>query len=619
MNKFKIAEMQYTNQRFLPTTTAEMRERGWEEADFILITGDAYVDHPSFGAAIISRLLESKGFRVAVLSQPDPASAKNFRILGRPRLGFLITAGNIDSMVNNYTVSKKRRPQDIYTAGSKPGLRPDRAAIVYSIRVREAFGQVPIILGGLEASLRRLAHYDYWNDKVRRSVLIDAGADIIVYGMGERAISEIAAHLAQGIPVGEIRSVRGTVYRTDTLPEESTYCILPSFKEVSTDKQAFARSFMLQYENNDHVRGKTLIESYDHCLVVQNPPALPLTREELDRVYELPFLKRYHPVYEADGGVPALEEIRFSLTGSRGCFGNCHFCSLTFHQGRLVSSRSHDSLVREATALTRLPGFKGYIHDVGGPTANFRDPACGTQREKGSCKNRDCLVPVPCKNLAVSHHDLLLLLDRLRKIPGVKKVFIRSGLRFDYIMADPDPRFLTCLVEHHVSGQLKVAPEHISGRVLALMNKAPHELFERFAARFEKLNRKLGKKQFLLPYYISGHPGSTLHDSIALACFFREKHFIPEQVQDFYPTPGTVSTCMYYTGINPRTGRSVYVARSAHEKAMQRALLHFHRSKNYRLVYAALMKAGRKDLIGYGPGCLIKPRHKRAGRTNAQV
>ncbi len=607
--------MQEAVQRFLPATSAEMRERGWQEADFILITGDAYVDHPSFGAAIISRLLQSRGYKVAVLSQPGPESAKNFRVLGRPRLGFLVTAGNIDSMVNNYTAAKRKRTKDVYSPGARAGLRPDRASIAYSIRVREAFGQVPIILGGLEASLRRLAHYDYWSDKVRRSVLMDSGADLVVYGMGERAILEVAELLDKGVPVHEIRSVPGTVYKTAGLPEGGEYVMLPSFNEIKSDKPSFTRSFTLQYENNCHIRGKTLVEAYDGGMVAQNPPAAPLSREELDGVYELPYVKNYHPAYEQAGGVPALEEVRFSLTASRGCFGNCHFCSLTFHQGRLVSSRSHASLVREAQGLTLLSGFKGYIHDVGGPTANFRNPACEAQRTGGGCRNRECLVPSPCKNLEVDHNDLLSLLEALKKIPGVKKVFIRSGLRFDYILADPDPRFLRSLVKDHISGQLKVAPEHVADHVLRLMNKPPHALYERFSALFYKLTAELQKKQYLVPYYISAHPGSTLRDAIALACYFHGKHYIPEQVQDFYPTPGTISTCMYYTGTDPRSGRAVFVARSPHEKAMQRALMQFNQPQNYRLVYDALVRAGRKDLIGFGPACLIKPRRRRTTNT----
>ncbi|MBN1799747.1 MAG: YgiQ family radical SAM protein [Spirochaetales bacterium] len=598
-------------QEFLPISQKDMQQRRWQEPDFILITGDAYVDHPSFGAALISRLLESRGYKIAVLSQPNPQSAKYFRVLGKPRLGFLITAGNIDSMVNNYTVSRKKRTRDVYSPGGKRDLRPDRAAIVYSIKVREAYGHIPIILGGLEASLRRLAHYDYWTDKIRRSILMDSNADLVVYGMGERAVLEIAAQLNKGIPVSEITSVRGTVYKTRTLTALTDYITLPAYESLKADKQVFAKSFLIQYHNNDYCKGKSLVESYGQYSLVQHPPAAPLSAQELDEIYEFNYAKDYHPIYKQAGGVPALEEVQFSLTSCRGCFGNCHFCSLTFHQGRLVHSRSHESLIREAKGLTALSGFKGYIHDVGGPTANFRHAACTKQLKNGSCTDKDCLVPSPCKNLIIDHSDYLDLLLKLKKIKGVKKVFVRSGLRFDYMLADPDNRFFTALVKDHISGQLKVAPEHISDHVLKLMNKTPHALYEKFKRRFYALNKQLQKTQYLVPYFMSGHPGSTLHDAIALACYFSESGFIPEQVQDFYPTPGTVSTCMYYTGINPRTGTAVYVPKSLKEKAMQRALMHFNRPGNYRLVRDALLSAGRKDLIGFAKSCLIRPYQKK--------
>ncbi len=598
-------------QEFLPITQKDMQKRNWQEADFVLISGDAYVDHPSFGAALISRLLESRGYKIAILSQPNPQSAKYFRALGRPRLGFLITAGNIDSMVNNYSVSKKKRKRDVYSPGGKQGLRPDRATIVYSIKVREAYGHIPIILGGLEASLRRLAHYDYWTDKIRRSILMDSNADLVVYGMGERAILEIAALLNKGVPVSEINSVKGTAYKTKSLTALTDYIMLPSYDSLKENKQVFAENFLIQYNNNDYLKGKTLVESYGQYSVVQRPPAEPLSRQELDELYEFNYTKGYHPVYKEAGGVPAIEEVKFSLTSCRGCFGNCHFCSLTFHQGRLVNSRSHESLMREAEKLTDMPDFKGYIHDVGGPTANFRKAACTSQLKKGSCTHKECLVPTPCKNLLVDHSDYLALLSKLKNIPGIKKVFIRSGLRFDYILADSDTRFFTALVKDHISGQLKVAPEHVSDHVLTLMNKAPHILFEKFKRRFYTLNKQLHKNQYLVPYYISGHPGSTLHDAIELACYFQQSGFIPEQVQDFYPTPGTVSTCMYYTGINPRTGTTVYVPKDPHEKAMQRALMHFNRPINFRLVHSALMRAGRKDLIGFAKSCLIRPYQKK--------
>jgi uncharacterized radical SAM protein YgiQ len=594
---------------FLPISQHDMKRRGWDELDFVLVTGDAYVDHPSFGAAVIARLLEKHGYRIGIIAQPDWTGAAGFRVLGKPRLGFLVTAGSIDSMVNHYTVAKKKRSDDVFSPGRQGGLRPDRAAISYAIRIREAFGRIPVILGGIEASLRRLAHFDYWQDKVRRSVLIDSGADLIVYGMGERQIVEIATALQEGRPIEEITGVRGTVYRTKTFEGNVDVVTLPSYETVARDKEAFAESFRLQYEQSDSCSNKILVEPYADCQVVQNPPALPLAPHELDEIYELPYQRAAHPVYEAQGGVNSIEEVRFSLVSSRGCFGNCSFCSLTFHQGRTVQSRSADSVVREAEALTRLPDFKGYIHDVGGPTANFTHPACARQERGGSCPNRECLVPSPCPNLDTDHSEYLALLRRLRALPGIKKVFIRSGLRYDYLMADRSQTFFRELVEHHVSGQLKVAPEHVSEEVLALMHKPPHHTYVQFKKRFDELNRRLGKKQFLLPYFISSHPGSTLEDAIDLACFFRDNRFTPEQVQDFYPTPGTLSTCMYHTELDPFTRRPVFVAKSLKDKAVQRALMQYRNPKNHHIVLDALTRSGRQDLIGFGPECLVRPGH----------
>jgi uncharacterized radical SAM protein YgiQ len=592
---------------FLPVTQKDMQRRGWSDLDFVLVTGDAYVDHPSFGAAVIGRLLEKHGYRVGVIAQPDWTGAAAFRVLGKPRLAFLVTAGNIDSMVNNYTVARKKRNDDAYAPGRAGGKRPDRAAISYAIRIREAYGRIPVILGGLEASLRRLAHFDYWQSKVRRSLIIDSGADLIVYGMGERQIVEIASELKRGREISQITAVRGTVYKVKTMEPGEADIVLPSFETIQSDKRAYADSFRLQYANSEAATARRLVEPYHDCLVVQNPPALPLTSGELDDVYELPYVRAAHPVYDRDGGVSAIEEVRFSLTASRGCFGNCSFCSLTFHQGRTVQARTAESVVREAKLLTGLDGFKGYIHDVGGPTANFFHPACAKQARVGSCPDRECLTPQPCRRLDADHGEYLALLQRLRALPGVKKVFIRSGLRFDYLLADPSPDFFHELVEHHVSGQLKVAPEHVSTNVLALMNKPPHAVYEKFRKRFTELNRRLGKNQFLLPYFISSHPGATLAQAIELACYFRDHRLAPEQVQDFYPTPGTLATCMYHTGLDPRNMQPVYTARTPGEKAAQRALMQYRHPKNRHLVLAALKRAGRDDLIGFGPQCLVRP------------
>ena len=591
---------------YLPVSRQDLERRGWRELDFVLISGDAYIDHPSFGAALIARLLESRGYRTGIIPQPDWRNVEDFRRLGRPRLAFLITAGNLDSMVSNYSVSRHRRRRDDYSPGARPGLRPDRALIVYTVCAKQAYKNVPVILGGLEASLRRLSHYDYWSDSVRRSVLLDAKADLLVYGMGELAILEIAETLAEGTPVREITTVPGTVFRRSNLEALDSYTLLPGFEEVRTDNRAFAVSFRLQSENCDPITAKICVEPSGDGYLVQNPPGRPLSQSELDALYELPYTRDVHPMYLSDGGVKAIEEVRFSLVSSRGCFGGCSFCSLGFHQGRIVQARSHASLIREAEGLTRLPGFKGYIHDVGGPTANFRMPACNDQLQRGSCMNRQCLFPAPCRNLEISHRNYLVLLRKLRQVRRVKKVFVRSGVRFDYLLADPDQSFFRELCEHHISGQLKVAPEHVSTRVLDLMGKPGIEVFERFKKRYEEINRELGKRQYLVPYFISSHPGADLRAAVELAEYLRDTGFIPEQVQDFYPTPGTLSTCMYWTGLDPRTMKAVYVARSQQEKAMQRALIQFRDPRNRRLVSQALIMAGRKDLIGYSSHCLIK-------------
>ena len=591
---------------YLPVSRQDLERRGWRELDFVLISGDAYIDHPSFGAALIARLLESRGYRTGIIPQPDWRNVEDFRRLGRPRLAFLITAGNLDSMVSNYSVSRHRRRRDDYSPGARPGLRPDRALIVYTVCAKQAYKNVPVILGGLEASLRRLSHYDYWSDSVRRSVLLDAKADLLVYGMGELAILEIAETLAEGTPVREITTVPGTVFRRSNLEALDSYTLLPGFEEVRTDNRAFAVSFRLQSENCDPITAKICVEPSGDGYLVQNPPGRPLSQSELDALYELPYTRDVHPMYLSDGGVKAIEEVRFSLVSSRGCFGGCSFCSLGFHQGRIVQARSHASLIREAEGLTRLPGFKGYIHDVGGPTANFRMPACNDQLQRGSCRNKQCLFPAPCRNLEISHRNYLVLLRKLRQVRRVKKVFVRSGVRFDYLLADPDESFFRELCEHHISGQLKVAPEHVSTRVLDLMGKPGIEVFERFKKRYEEINRELGKRQYLVPYFISSHPGADLRAAVELAEYLRDTGFIPEQVQDFYPTPGTLSTCMYWTGLDPRTMKAVYVARSQQEKAMQRALIQFRDPRNRRLVSQALIMAGRSDLIGYTSRCLIK-------------
>ena len=597
-------------QNFLPMTQEEMRERGWEQCDFVYVIGDAYVDHPSFGPAIISRVLESRGYRVGIVAQPDWKNPESISILGKPRLGFLVSAGNMDSMVNHYTVSKKRRKEDMYTPGGVMGKRPDYAAVVYSNLIRSVYKETPIILGGIEASLRRLAHYDYWSNKVKRSILLDSQADLISYGMGEHSIVEIADALDAGIDVRDITYIAGTVFRTKNLDLIYDGMELPSFEQIREDKKQYAKSFYTQYSNTDPFSGKRLIELYekDHVYVIQNPPAMPLTQMEMDDVYALPYMRTYHPSYEAAGGVPAIKEIKFSLISNRGCFGGCSFCALTFHQGRIVQTRSHESIVEEAKMLTKEPDFKGYIHDVGGPTANFRAPACQKQMTKGVCPNKQCLFPKPCERLQADHSDYVLLLRKLREIPGVKKVFIRSGIRFDYLLADKKQDFLRELCKYHVSGQLKVAPEHVADQVLKYMGKPSNQVYQKFMKEYEKMNQNLGLKQYLVPYLMSSHPGSTMKEAIELAEYLRDLGYMPEQVQDFYPTPSTISTCMYYTGYDPRTMQPVYVPITPHEKAMQRALIQYRDPKNYELVKEALLREGRDDLIGFGPECLITPR-----------
>ena len=597
------------NDGFLPVSRKEMNERGWDQVDFVYISGDAYVDHPSFGHAIITRLLESRGYRVGIIAQPDWKTPDSVTVFGEPRLGFLVSAGNMDSMVNHYSVSKKRRKTDAYTPGGVMGKRPDYACVVYGNLIRQTYKKTPVILGGIEASLRRMAHYDYWSDKLKRSLLLDSGADILSYGMGEHSIIEIAEALDAGIPVEEITYINGTVVKAKNLDSVYDAEILPSFEELKADRLTYARSFYTQYLNTDAFNGKRLVEPYsDHLYVVQNPPALPLTEMEMDDIYSLPYMRTYHPSYEALGGVPAISEIRFSLISNRGCFGGCSFCALTFHQGRIIQTRSHQSLLDEARQITQEKDFKGYIHDVGGPTANFRHPSCKKQLKYGVCKNRQCLFPAPCKNLNADHSDYVRLLKELRAIPKVKKVFIRSGIRFDYLLKEEDRTFLRELCEYHVSGQLKVAPEHVAAPVLSLMGKPEHKVYEQFTEEFYKMNKKIGKEQYLVPYLMSSHPGSTLKEAVELAEYCRDLGYMPEQVQDFYPTPSTLSTCMYYTGVDPRTMKPVYVPKSPHEKAMQRALIQYRNPELYDLVSEALHKAGRTDLIGFGPKCLIRPR-----------
>lgn len=603
--------------KFLPVNRAEMEARGIRQLDFVYVTGDAYVDHPSFGHAIISRLLESRGYTVGILAQPDWKNAASVMEFGCPRLGFLVAAGNMDSMVNHYTVSKKRRQTDAYTPGGVMGRRPDYAVLVYCNLIRQAYKDVPIIAGGIEASLRRLAHYDYWSDRVRRSVLMDCGADLISYGMGEHSIVEIADALNSGLTIRDITFINGTCYRTKRLEDVYDYTLLPSYEEICKDKRAYAESFAVQYRNTDPYTANRLVEPYGTVYVVQNPPAKPLSQQEMDDIYALPYCRTFHPMYEAAGGIPAIAEVKFSLTSNRGCFGGCNFCALTMHQGRIVQTRSHDSILEEAKQMTEEPEFKGYIHDVGGPTANFRHPSCKKQLTKGVCANRQCLFPTPCPNLDVDHSDYVALLQKLRKLPRVKKVFIRSGIRFDYLMADPSDAFFRELVQYHVSGQLKVAPEHVSDRVLSMMGKPRHEVYEKFTKRYRNMNEACHQNQFLVPYLMSSHPGCAMEDAVELACYLHKLHYMPEQVQDFYPTPATVSTCMYYTGLDPRTMEPVYVEKNPHRKAMQRALMQYGRPENFELVKEALQLAGRTDLIGFGPDCLIRPRQLRKEKQGA--
>ena len=594
---------------FLPISKEDMKEASIEQLDFVYICGDAYVDHPSFGHAIISRILEAHGYKVGIIAQPDWKDRESINRLGEPRLGFLVSAGNMDSMVNHYSVSKKRRTTDAFTPGGVMGKRPDYATIVYCNLIRQTYKHKPIIIGGIEASLRRLAHYDYWSNKLKRSILLDSGADLISYGMGEHSIVEIADALDSGLDIKDITFIDGTVYKTRDRESIYNAIELPHFEALKADKLEYAKSFYIQYSNTDPFSGKRLFETYDEKLfVVQNPPAKPLTQSEMDSVYALPYMRDYHPSYKELGGVPAIEEVKFSLISNRGCYGGCSFCALTFHQGRIIQTRSHESILAEANKIIWDPDFKGYIHDVGGPTANFRAPACDKQMTKGACPHKQCLFPKPCQNLKVDHSDYLKLLRKLRELPNVKKVFIRSGIRFDYLIYDNDRTFLRELCEHHVSGQLKVAPEHISDAVLEKMGKPGVDVYNRFVKAYKDMNEKIGKKQYLVPYLMSSHPGSTLKEAVELAEFLRDLGYMPEQVQDFYPTPSTISTCMYYTGVDPRNMQPIYVAVNPHEKAMQRALIQYRNPKNYDLVYEALVKAGRTDLIGFDKKCLIRPR-----------
>lgn len=594
---------------FLPVTREEMEKLGWERPDFVYVIGDAYVDHSSFGPAVISRVLEAKGYKVAMIPQPDWKRDDSIAVFGEPRLAFLVSSGNMDSMVNHYTAAKKKRRSDAYSPGGKAGLRPDRAVTVYGNLIRRTYKHTPVILGGIEASLRRLAHYDYWSDQVRRSVLLDSGADLISYGMGERSIAAIAEALDSGLPVSSLTFIPGTVYKTKEIPEMTDPVFLPSWEEVAGNREAYGKSFRIQYENTDSITGRVLAEDYgNRGYVVQNPPSGPLTEQEMDDVYELPYMRTWHPMYDQQGGIPAFSEIRFSLTSSRGCFGGCNFCALTFHQGRVVQARSEESLVREAKILTEDPEFKGYIHDVGGPTADFTGPSCEKQLKRGVCASRQCLFPKPCGNLKADHGKYVRILRKLRDIPGVKKVFIRSGIRFDYVMADRDDTFLRELIRFHISGQLRVAPEHVSEQVLRCMGKPSHQVYQDFLKKFEKYNQKAGRQQYVLPYFMSSHPGSSLKDAVELAEYIRDMGFIPEQAQDFYPTPSTVSTCMYYTGRNPLTGEKLHIPRGTREKSMQRALIQYRAPENYELVREALAACGRRDLIGYGPKALIRPK-----------
>lgn len=594
---------------FLPICRRDMEERGWHELDFVFISGDAYVDHPSFGPAIICRLLEKHGYKVGIIPQPDWHTTKDFDRLGKPRLGFLVSAGNMDSLLNKFTAAKKVRHEDAYSPGGQAGHRPERATIVYCNRLRELYPDVPIIIGGIEASLRRMAHYDYWSNAIRRSILVDSQADLLIYGMGERAILEIAADLQQGVEVANIQDVHGTCYRVPNKDYAWDYIELPSFEAVRKDKKTFAEAFKIEYLEQDPIRGRKLLQQNDEWCVVQNPPAMPLSEEQMDEVYDLPYMRTYHPIYEKAGGVPAIKEVQFSLVSQRGCFGGCNFCAIISHEGRIIQRRSHASLIREAKILTHMKGFKGYIHDVGGPTANFRRTSCDGQLKRGTCRGKPCLSPEPCKLLVADHSDYIKLLRELRSLPGVKKVFVRSGIRFDYLLLAKDD-FLYELCKYHVSGQLKIAPEHISDRVTRLMGKSNRAVYLRFVEKFRRMNERLGKKQYLVPYFMSSHPGSELSDAVELAEFIRDMGYHPQQVQDFIPTPGTLSTCMWYTGIDPMTGEKVYSAKSYEEKRMQRALMQYWLPKNHEIVRKALHLAHREDLIGFGPKCLVRPRRE---------
>ncbi len=596
---------------FLPVNRNEMEERGWDQVDFVMVTGDAYVDHPSFSTAIITRILEKYGYKIGIIAQPDWKDVGSFKIFGMPRLGFLVNSGNIDSMVNHYTSFKKRRSKDIYSPGGEGGFRPDRAVTVYGNKIREAYKDVPIIIGGLESSLRRLGHYDYWDNKVRRSILIDSSADIIVYGMGEKTIVDIAEALDGGIPVDEITYITGTVYKTRDKSRAYDSIDLPDFEEISKDKKRYAESFKIQYENTDSINAKVLVEKYGSIYVVQNTPTPPLSQMELDDVYDMEYTREYHPIYEKDGGIPALTEVKFSIISSRGCFGGCSFCALTFHQGRVIQARSHESIIKEGKTFVEDSDFKGYIHDVGGPTANFRVKACDKQLKYGVCKDKQCLFPEKCENLNVDHSDYLDLLKKLRKIDGVKKVFIRSGIRYDYLLYEKDDEFIEELCKHHVSGQLKLAPEHVSPKVLRALGKPSFNIYKKFIDKYEKINKKMEMNQFVVPYFISSHPGSTMKEAVELAEYIRDMGHMPEQVQDYYPTPGTLSTCMFYTGIDPRTMEEIYIPNSFEEKKMQRALMQYRKKENYMLVLKALKQAGREDLIGFDKKCLIRPPKKR--------
>jgi len=602
------------NYEFLATSKKDMKHKGISQFDFVYVLGDAYVDHPSFGVAIITRLLEKHGFSVGIIAQPDWRNDESITILGEPRLAFLVSSGNVDSMVNHYTVNKKKRSEDVYSPGGKSGHRPDRAVIVYSNLIRKTYKKTAIILGGIEASLRRLAHYDYWSNRVKRSILLDSGADLISYGMGEHSIIEIAECLDSGLDIADITYIAGTVCKAKTLDAFYEPILLPTYEEVANDTSKYADSFYLQYQNTDPFTARILVEAYDgQGYIVQNPPAKPLTTREMDDIYALDYTRAYHPMYNDKGGVPAFKEVQFSLTANRGCFGNCSFCALSFHQGRIVQNRSEESLIQEALTYTQDVSFKGFIHDVGGPTANFTHPACKRQLKSGVCKNKQCLYPKPCKELDTSHAAYVALLRKLRALPKIKKVFIRSGIRFDYLLADKSDTFLNELVEHHVSGQLRVAPEHVTDKVLKIMGKPIHQVYQDFVHKFNACDKKIGKRQYVVPYFMSSHPGSTLRDAVELAEYIRDMNFMPEQVQDFYPTPSTLSTCMYYTGINPITKERVYVPKSAHEKAMQRALMRFKAPQNYDLVVEALKKVGRMDLIGFGERCLVRPRRVEKG------